>query len=103
MKKNIKSGHNNKESYDERGICYHELAHAIDNAYGITSNPNFIAYYNTLSKDDIINGVSKYASNNIKEFFAEAFLEYNMTKMPRLISTNVKIIVDFIMKTRRKR
>jgi hypothetical protein len=26
-----------------------------------------------------------------------------MTKMPRLISTNVKIIVDFIMKTRRKR
>ena len=64
---------------------------------------HFIADYNTLSKDDIINGVSKYASNNIKEFFAEAFLEYNMTKMPRLISTNVKIIVDFIMKTRRKR
>jgi len=103
MRENIKIGHNNKESYDERGICYHELAHAIDNAYGITTNKSFIAYYKTLSKDDIEKGVSAYALTDIREFFAESFLEYNMTKMPRLIATNVKAIVDFIMKTRGKR
>lgn len=53
----------------------HEYGHAIDAAYGVSSNKAFLEYYRSLSKEDIERGLSSYAATNEKEFVAEAFCE----------------------------
>ena len=100
LKYQVEIGFSQREAGDPKSVCYHELGHALDYSYNITSNEAFKEYYNSLSKDEIIKGVSEYASTSILEFFAECFSEYNLTKMPRKIATNVYYLVDFIMKTR---
>ena len=56
------------------GTFIHEYGHAIDYTYGVSENPVFRSFYESLSSDDI-QSVSRYAETNEREFIAEAFCE----------------------------
>lgn len=57
------------------GTFLHEYGHAIDFTKGIAENPKFREWYDTLTEDDICEGLSSYAATNPNEFIAEAFAE----------------------------
>ena len=57
------------------GTFIHEYGHALDFEKGIAEHPLFLEWYNTLTEDDICNGLSSYATENEREFIAEAFAE----------------------------
>ena len=57
------------------GTFIHEYGHALDYEKGIAEHPLFLEWYNTLTEDDICNGLSSYATENEREFIAEAFAE----------------------------
>lgn len=57
------------------GTFLHEYGHAIDFTKGIAEHQKFLLWYNTLSEDEINEGLSSYAATNANEFIAEAFAE----------------------------
>lgn len=71
-----------------QSISIHEWGHTVHNyythalCYGDEDAKGLWEWYQTLSKDDIRNGVSDYATENMGEFCAECFAEMQ-TKNPR--------------------
>jgi hypothetical protein len=57
------------------GAFIHEYGHAIDATYGVSANPKFLKYYQSLTKEEIEYGVSDYATTDKMEFIAECFAE----------------------------
>ena len=69
-------------------IIIHELGHALDKMIGLSSNKELNEYYNKV-KNQIGDGLSRYAQTNIKEFLAEGFAEYISSLNPRKIAKNI--------------
>ena len=66
-----------------KAICDHEFGHQIHHYIKENKKPNtsqkyneLMTYYNTLSKDDIKNGLSRYANTNVSEWISEGYAEY---------------------------
>lgn len=74
---------NTKSTFD------HEFAHQIDRYLNVCENENILEIYNKMSKEDIKDSLSGYATTNIKEFIAEAWSEYCNNENPREIATTV--------------
>lgn len=75
----------------------HEYGHAIDATYNVRNDPRFLEFYNSLSEDEIIAGVSEYASENEKEFIAECFCESFMGETQGEISKRFMKILEQII------
>lgn len=83
------------------GTYLHEFGHAVDFNKGIAQNPKFRSWYDTLSEDEITNGLSSYASENVNEFIAEAFAE-SFFSYQRPMSKQFMSILDEIMEGEKK-
>ena len=78
------------------GVFIHEYGHAIDYTYGISTNPAFKAFYESLTEEEI-RSVSRYAETNEKEFIAEAFAESYMGNTQGEISKKFMKILEEII------
>lgn len=67
-------------------LFFHEFGHLLENLSGLTSSKKFCNYFKRLGEKKIAEGLSKYATMNIREFFAEAFSEYMSSESPREVS-----------------
>ena len=77
-----------------KAVFDHEMGHQLDYVLDLRNNRKIIDLYRSLSKDDIINGLSKYATVNIKEFIAEGYSEYLNNPAPRDISKQIGEIIE---------
>ena len=77
-----------------KAVFDHEMGHQLDYVLDLRNNRKIIDLYRSLSKDDIINGLSEYATVNIKEFIAEGYSEYLNNPAPRDISKQIGEIIE---------
>jgi hypothetical protein len=70
-------------------VLYHEMGHLLDDSIAFNQSKAFLAYYHSLTKDQIVRGLSEYASTSPLEFIAEAFAEYSCSLKPRKIAQDV--------------
>ena len=78
-----------------KSIFDHEIGHQLDSLLSIRSDSEFIAYYGSLSRDDVKSGLSGYAASNDAEFIAEAWSEYQNNPNPR---AHAQFVGDLIMR-----
>lgn len=72
----------------------HEIAHQIDYATGLRDNQAMKTLWESLSKDEIEKGLSRYGASNIAEFIAEGYAEYCNSEKPREIASKIGSIVE---------
>ena len=75
----------------------HEYGHAIDATYDVASDGRFIEFYNGFTEEQILYGVSDYATTNAQEFIAECFAESFMGETQGEISRRFMSILDEII------
>lgn len=83
-----------KECYNVKATFDHEFAHQIDSFLNVSGDENVVNLFNGTTEEDIGNGLSRYASTNIKEFIAEGWSEYCNNKEPREISTKIGEVIE---------
>ena len=77
-----------------KSITTHELGHAMETMLKLDNNLELKNLYLNHSFIDVMNNVSRYATENIHEFIAECFSEYIDSDNPREISKKVGEIID---------
>lgn len=88
-----KSGYHPQGCDTIKSVVDHELGHHFDFVLKLKNNNEINNFYRTLSKDDITNGLSIYATTNKSEFIAEAWSEYRNNPKPRPIAKRVGDII----------
>lgn len=81
-----------------KSVFDHEMAHQIDYAVGLRTNPEMVKLWQSLTADEIINGLSKYGAKNIAEFIAEGYAEYLNNPTPRTIAAKIGDIIERAVK-----
>ena len=76
----------------------HEVAHQIDYAVGIRDSEELKELWNSLSKDEIKEGLSAYGSSSIAEFIAEGYAEFVNNASPRTIARKIGEIIKKAVK-----
>lgn len=94
LRRNEAVGFHPKGCYTPESVVYHELGHLLDNMCGLANDSKFVAYYKSLTAEEIRNGLSEYALKSPAEFIAEAFAEYMCNPTPRSIATHVGELLD---------
>ena len=77
-----------------KSITTHELGHVMESFLDLDNNQEIKELYLSYSFTDVLNNVSKYATNDIHEFVAECFSEYIDSDNPREISKRVGEFID---------
>ena len=77
-----------------KSVADHEIGHQLDSLLRISTSSDFLNYYHTLKRDDIVKGLSQYAATKKREFLAEAWAEYRNNPSPRPIAKKVGEIVE---------
>jgi len=85
-----------------RSVLDHEIGHQIDHLLDLRASRDFLAYYNSLSPDDIKKGLSGYATKNSAEFIAEAWTEYLNNPKPRPIAKTIGEMIEKAYKRKYK-
>lgn len=81
------------------GSIHHELGHQMDNLLNLRDNKDIQRIYNSMSKQEITDNLSRYSwdnsnKNQYAEFIAEAWSEYNTSRNPRKIAKEVGQIIE---------
>lgn len=92
--RNVKNGYHPIGCDTVKSVIDHEVGHQIDYAVGLRTNPEMVAFYNSLSEQDIKEGLSKYGATNINEFIAEGYAEFLNNPTPRKIATKIGEIIE---------
>ncbi|MFA9375583.1 MAG: phage minor head protein [Lachnotalea sp.] len=98
LKRNVESGYHPIGTDSVTAVFDHEVAHQIDYAIGLRTNPDMLKLYSSLSREEIKQGLSKYATENIAEFIAEGYAEYLNNFKPRKISKKIGNIIEQAVK-----
>lgn len=89
------SGFHPKDSGSLKGVADHEFGHLIDRfvqlkgSSGSKSYTELKEYYRGLSREDIANGLCRYANEKFAEFIAEGFSEYKNSPSPRPMAQKI--------------
>jgi hypothetical protein len=89
LKRDVKSGWHPVGCDTIKSVIDHEYGHQVDRLIGLAEDGDFLKYYNSLSRDDIAQGLSRYALTNKREFIAEAWSEYTNNPRPRAMAKKV--------------
>ena len=76
------------------GTFDHEVAHQIDFALGLSKNAELVKLFNSMSKQEIASGLSRYGAGNVSEFIAEGWAEYCNSNSPRPIAKRIGEIIE---------
>ena len=96
IKGSVESGFHPKGSQGLRSTADHELAHQLDDLFGLSSNPVVRSLYQRHSERWKREAASAYATKNIQEFIAEAWAEFKNTSNPRPIAKEIgNLILGF--------
>ena len=94
MKRCVDTNYHPENCTTLKSVVDHEFGHVID--YAIRdkeikpdSYKDLIVYYHSLQKDDIKKGLSRYATENFKEFIAEGYSEYKNNPQPREMAQKI--------------
>jgi len=79
-------------AHGSEATMIHEYGHAVKNDLRLWSDSDFHKYFESLSYDEIAEGVSEYATTNVDEFFAECFSEIHMPN-PRAVAVKAMQLV----------
>ena len=88
------SGFHPKGCHTTDYVVYHELGHLLDDMCGFYQSAAFTSFYNSLTTNEIVYGLSQYALESPKEFIAEAFAECMCNPEPREIATKTREMLD---------
>ena len=77
-----------------KSVFDHEMAHQIDRALGLKTNPDMVKLWRSLNDQQIKDGLSTYAKKNIGEFIAEGYAEYLNNPTPRDIARQIGEIIE---------
>lgn len=100
LESDVKSGWHPAGCGTIASVFDHEIAHQIDYAMSLRDNQAMKALWNSLKKEDIEKGLSRYGASNIAEFIAEGYAEYCNSEKPRDIASKIgKIIEKAVGKT----
>lgn len=94
IRRDAASGFHPKGCQSIESVMYHEIGHMLDFLCGLSEKPEMIAYANSLSKFDIAQGLSTYATTSTAEMIAEAFAEYMCSDTPREIAQRIVRIIN---------
>lgn len=94
LKKDVTAKWHPQKCDTPKAVFDHEFGHVIDDIYGISDNQKIKTLYDSLPDAKMKTSLSGYASTNINEFIAEAWMEYINNPKPRTVSKDVG---DFIM------
>lgn len=76
------------------GTFDHEVAHQIDFALGLSKNAELVELFNSMSKQEISSGLSRYGASMVAEFIAEGWAEYCNSDNPRTIAKRIGEIIE---------
>lgn len=94
LKSDVKSGWHPTGCGTIASVFDHEIAHQIDYAMSLRDNQAMKALWNSLKKEDIEKGLSRYGASNIAEFIAEGYAEYCNSEKPRDIASKIGEIIE---------
>lgn len=77
-----------------KSVFDHEIAHMIDKATGLRKDLEMQKLFNSLTKEEITDGLSEYGSTKIAEFIAEGYAEYLNNPAPREIARKIGSIIE---------
>ena len=77
-----------------KSVFDHEIAHMIDKATGLRKDPEMQKLFNSLTEQEITDGLSIYGSTKIAEFIAEGYAEYLNNPAPREIARKIGSIIE---------
>ena len=89
------SGFHPKDSGSLKAVADHEFGHLIDKFIQTKGSSNsksyneLKTYYSGLSRQDIADGLSRYANEKFAEFIAEGFSEYKNSPNPRPMAQKI--------------
>lgn len=81
-----------------RSYVDHEIGHLIEDKWGIAQQPSMRALWESVSANQIADGLSKYATTNIDEFIAEGWCEFLNNPSPRPLALKIANIMIAAMK-----
>lgn len=79
-------------------IFDHEVGHQIDYALGLRTNSEIVKLFNSMTTEEIGQGLSRYGATSVSEFIAEGWSEYVNNEHPRKIATKIGKIIEKAVK-----
>lgn len=76
-----------------KAVVDHELGHQLDYLLGLRKDRRILELVSDLTVEEVAQGLSRYAAENIGEFIAEAWSEYQNNPNPRGIARKVGEII----------
>lgn len=94
LEDDVKAKYHPEGTATVKSVFDHEMAHQIDYALGLSKNPEINSLWGGLSEKEIEDGLSRYATKNIKEFIAEGYAEYLNNPQPRELARKIGKIIE---------
>jgi hypothetical protein len=94
LRRNERKGFHPQGCASPESVVYHEIGHMLDYLCGLSANAELQTYVATLSKTDVLLGLSEYATVSTQELIAEAFAEYMCNPTPRKIARFIGGFID---------
>lgn len=77
-----------------KSVVDHELGHILDYAFDLSHNKEIGDLFRHATKQEIADGLSRYATTNIREFIAEGYTEYINNPSPRDFARKIGEIIE---------
>lgn len=107
LKRNVKSQFHPTGADTVRSVADHEIGHQLDTLLGVRNNKEIQDLFNSMSKDEITENLSRYSwknsnKNKYGEFIAEGWSEYCNNPNPRPIAKQIGETIERLYKEKFK-
>lgn len=107
LKRNVKSQFHPIGADTVRSVADHEIGHQLDTLLGVRNNKEIQDLFNSMSKDEITENLSRYSwknsnKNKYGEFIAEGWSEYCNNPNPRPIAKQIGETIERLYKEKFK-